>query len=245
MPVTPSWQYDETRQVGTDYSDPREAERFEQLEARLGETQAAQERILDWLGVGPRDTLIDVGAGAGGFALRAARRCRRVYAVDVSPAMLARARQRACDAGVTNIEFHQGGFLTYEHVGEPVSAAVSQLALHHLPDVWKLVGLKRLAGLMKDEGRFYLRDVVYTFDPADYAEFFSGSIGQIAGALGPQIGREFETHVREEFSTLDWIMDGLIRKAGFKIVRRELGQPAEYYCTKKHSDDWLLGIASF
>ncbi len=34
---------------------------------------------------------------------------------------------------VDNIEFHNIGFLTYMHKGEPLDAVVSQLALHHLP----------------------------------------------------------------------------------------------------------------
>jgi SAM-dependent methyltransferase len=53
--------------------------------------------------VQPADTLLDIGAGTGRFALPLARRVRRVTALDYSPAMLAILRQKARDAGITNI----------------------------------------------------------------------------------------------------------------------------------------------
>ena len=47
--------------------------------------------------------------------------------------------QKAKQQGLTNIQFHHAGFLTYEHLGEPLHAVVSQYTLHHLPDFWKLI----------------------------------------------------------------------------------------------------------
>src|SRR5438067_10652073 len=44
------------------------------------------ERVLRW--VGPGDAVLEVGAGSGGFTLPIARRARRVWALDHSPAML-------------------------------------------------------------------------------------------------------------------------------------------------------------
>jgi SAM-dependent methyltransferase len=53
--------------------------------------------------VQPTDTLLDIGAGTGRFALPLARRVRWVTALDYSPAMLAILRQRVLDTGITNI----------------------------------------------------------------------------------------------------------------------------------------------
>jgi SAM-dependent methyltransferase len=77
-----------------------------------------------------------MGCGTGAFALHAAPYYRKIYAVDIARAMLGRARRKARKAGLTNIEFRRGGFLTYEHADDPVDAVVSVLALHHLPDFW-------------------------------------------------------------------------------------------------------------
>lgn len=48
-------------------------------------------------------TVLDVGCGAGRFALSLAPRVRSVTAVDVSPAMLRALRRRGREAGITNV----------------------------------------------------------------------------------------------------------------------------------------------
>jgi SAM-dependent methyltransferase len=53
--------------------------------------------------VQPTDTLLDIGAGTGRFALPLARRVRWVTALDYSPTMLAILRQKARDTSITNI----------------------------------------------------------------------------------------------------------------------------------------------
>jgi hypothetical protein len=53
--------------------------------------------------------------------------------------MLGHARKKAAFRGIANIDFLQGGFLTYQHKGAPLDAIINQLALHHLPDFWKQV----------------------------------------------------------------------------------------------------------
>jgi ubiquinone/menaquinone biosynthesis C-methylase UbiE len=89
--------------------------------------------------------------------------CIKVFAADVSPTMLQFTIQKARDRDVGNVEFQEGGFLTYANVGEPLNLIVSQLALPHLPDSWKLIALKRMYSLLKNCGQFYLRDVVYSY----------------------------------------------------------------------------------
>ncbi len=86
--------------------------------------------------------------------------------------MLSVARAKAQSTGMDNIKFVLAGFLTYEHAASPVDVIVSHTALHHLPDAWKLIGLTRLATMLKHIGRFHLMDVVHTFDPTDYIEAF-------------------------------------------------------------------------
>jgi SAM-dependent methyltransferase len=54
------------------------------------------------------DTLLDVGAGTGRFALPLARQVRQVVAVDPSPAMLAELSRAAGEAGIRNVTTVQG-----------------------------------------------------------------------------------------------------------------------------------------
>jgi len=235
MQGRPKWQWDEVRQAGTDYADAREAENYDARHAKFRDIDAANGDIIARLGLTGADTVLDMGAGTGFFALGAAKHVKKVYAVDVSAAMLDVARRKAKEQGAGNIEFHQAGFLTYEHKGAAVDAAVSVAALHHLPDFWKLVGLMNVASILKDGGRMYLMDVVYSFDPARHAEVFDEEIETSARKVDEEFARQGEGHYGREFSTLDWIMEGLLREAGFAIDDAEYrdGFFASYVCTKK------------
>jgi SAM-dependent methyltransferase len=64
-------------------------------------------RILDALGVAPGQSIADVGAGTGYYALALAERVGpggRVVATDVQPEMLQKLRARARAAGLANVE---------------------------------------------------------------------------------------------------------------------------------------------
>jgi hypothetical protein len=45
---------------------------------------------------------------------------------------------------------------------------------------------------------------------------------------------DFATHVRDEHSTYDWIIEGLIERAGFRIQRKERWDAiyTDYVCSK-------------
>ena len=145
MPARPNWFYDEIKHAGVDYSDPAQVAVYDSRHQKFRDYEKSAEAVINAIGIGPEHTVIDMGAGTGAFASYAAACCKTVYAVDVSAAMLDYARRKAENAGRTNIVFCQAGFLTYEHQAPPADVMVSVAALHHLPDFWKLVGLRRAA----------------------------------------------------------------------------------------------------
>ena len=51
---------------------------------------------------------------------------------------------------------------------------------------------------------------------------------------GPEFAGRIAAHVKNEYSTLDWIMQGMIERAGFEIakVEHQEGFFALYLCTK-------------
>ena len=230
----PKWQWDETAKISTDYCDTTQAEKYDSRHIRPEQTAAEYEEILDRIGPQANWTLMDVGAGTGTFAIAAARRCREVYAVDISQAMLDVASAKAASDGVDNIKFLRGGFLTYEHTLAPVDAITSQLALHHLPDIWKQIALGRLAGMLKSGGVLYLRDVVFRFERDQHAEVFDRWVDEVAELFGGAcMASQAESHIRREFSTFGWIMEGLLQRAGFKIEQADYSQRlAAYFCRK-------------
>jgi hypothetical protein len=113
---------------------------------------------------------------------------------------------------------------------------VTQIALHHLPDFWKQIALLRIFDMLKEGGKFCLRDVVYSFDPRDQEKFFSDFISKASRKGGPEFAARITDHIGREYSTLDWIMQGMIERAGFEIARVEQnnGFFGLYLCTKAH-----------
>jgi putative AdoMet-dependent methyltransferase len=161
-------------------------------------------------------------------------RCARVYAVDLSAGMLKYAEKKAKLQGIENVEFLQGGFLTYQHQDEPVDAVVTQLALHHLPDFWKQIALMRVAKMLKDNGKLCLHDVVYSFALMDYRDFFEGYVSKVQMTVGEEFAGRLAAHIRNEYSTLDWIMEGMLQRAGLRIekVRKKEGFLCLYLCRR-------------
>ena len=232
----PAWRYNEMKPCGFNYNNFILARVYDTYHQMFRDYRRESERIIDLLGLSPTAAVLDMGCGTGAFALHAATYYESVHAVDVSKAMLGRARRKAKKANLKNIQFHLGGFLTYEHRAAPVDAISTSVALHHLPDFWKFVGLTRLAAMLKSGGRLYLFDVVFSFEIAQYESCFNQFIKQISVQMGPNGEAESQTHLRDEFSTCDWIMEGMLERAGFVIDTREYhnGFLAAYVCTKKH-----------
>jgi len=232
MPI-PSWQYHEPDHPGADFD--AIAEEYDQNMRKVRDIQGEIDEVLDFLDLKPDQTVLELGTGTGEFALAASRRCSWVYAVDLSDGMLRYAQKKAASRDILNVDFLKGGFLTYEHQGYPVDAAVSQIALHHLPDFWKQVALLRIAGLLKKGGRFCLRDVVYSFDTAEYEDYFKKFFAQASARGGDEFAGIMADHVKNEYSTLDWIMRGMMERAGFEIVSasHKHGFFGLYFCTKR------------
>jgi putative AdoMet-dependent methyltransferase len=186
------------------------------------------------LGISKKHTLVEYGAGTCAFVEAAAKICRQVHAVDVSLAMIEFANQRLGKLGLTNVAFHHAGFLTYEHRDEPASFVITKFALHHLPDFWKVVALARINRFLQMGGLFYLEDVVFSFQPESYCTAIQQWIDQ-ASASGESFSeKDFEGHVRDEYSTYSWIMEAMIERTGFAIRKSEFRSPtiASYICEK-------------
>src|SRR6266567_1004359 len=152
MTAFPSWYYDDRQQVGVDFEDVAQVAAYDRDQ---GSNVTEEQVLLQRLNIQPGARVVDLGAGTASFAIAAAQAGAFVYVVDVSRSMLAYAAQRAAALGVSTIEFHHGGFLTYEHAAAPVDAIITRFALHHLPDFWKTVAFQRMAAMLREGGILY------------------------------------------------------------------------------------------
>lgn len=112
---------------------------------------AVTERILDAAHLRSGCAVLDLATGFGEPAISAAKTARRVVGIDISPAMISLARERAEEAGVTNAEFFVADAAAYES-SERFDAIVSRYGLMFLPDLD--ASLVHYRGLLRDGGRF-------------------------------------------------------------------------------------------
>ncbi len=227
---TPDWQWNEMQQVGTDYNSVEEVAAYDRRMGEFRDVNRENAEMLGMLGLAPGASVLEIGCGTGRFVRAAAAAGLRASAVDVSATMLAYVRQCVHDGGLPGIATQHAGFLTMDFPPESFDAAVSGAALHHLPDAWKLVALRNIARALKPGGQFILRDVVFTMREGESPE---QSFGRFVAWL-PGMRVETARHVAQEFSTYDWIMEGLLVRAGFSIAAENAAGEnfMVYHCRK-------------
>lgn len=230
----PSWVLDELAFAGREN---RDAEHVARYDGKMDSGAADELAALQEAGLGRDAVVIDLGAGTGQFALAAASAVRRVVAVDVSPVMLEHLRAKLSASGADNVECVTGGFLTYEHRGEPADLVYTRLALHHLPDFWKARALVRMAEMLEPGGILRLSDVVYGFEPTEAEAWLEDWMSRMASddVEGGWTRAELEEHVRDEHSTFTWLLEPMIEQAGFAIEQADYSDDrifAHYRCVK-------------
>lgn len=223
--------YNEFKTLGTDYHDPEEIRIYDE---RMGKLRNIKKEIQDTIEIlQPRkeDIILEIGCGTGEFCIEAAKICKNVIALDVSRNMLEYAKNKSQNRGVNNISFINAGFLSYVHEDKPVDIVVSSIALHHLPDFWKLIALKNIHSMLKDKGKFYLHDVVFSFNAKDFEK---AVISWLNLTKDDRMRKSMIKHISEEFSTTNWIMEEIIEEAGFTINYKEYISDffATYLCIK-------------
>src|SRR5204862_825198 len=75
-----------------------------------------------------------VACGPGLVAVAFAAVARHVTGIDVTPAMIERARAHAAEKGVANVGWHVGDVLPLPYPKGSFSIVVSRFAFHHFPD---------------------------------------------------------------------------------------------------------------
>lgn len=234
MEKNPRWYYDE-KQEGIDYLDPEVARRYDGEHQKFRNFKEEAKQIVNGLGITKDDTILDLGCGTGGIALNLAKYSNKVICVDLSEEMLDILEEKAKKQNITNIETHCAGFLTYNHEGsKKVDKMVSMAALHHLPDFWKSVALFKMAEILKKGGKLYLFDVIFTFHVQDHQKAIEEIIKAMKDSAGDSMAEETLVHIRDEFSTYDWVIEGFLEKSGFSIDFKQVeqGNFVGYVCSK-------------
>ena len=177
------------------------------------------------------EVCVDLGSGRGNDVIRLAEvvgPTGRAYGVDVTDAMLDKARRTADKLGLANATFLHGEL---EHLPLPDGAAdwvLSNCVLNHASD--KAAVWREIARVLRPGGRFVVSDIYavdeipaeYRDDPAYVAECWAGAVPRA----------DYLAHV-EAAGLLDVTIDdesapygkGKARVASFTISGRKRAEP--------------------
>ncbi|MCK9151875.1 class I SAM-dependent methyltransferase [Methanobacterium alcaliphilum] len=221
MNKNPEWYFNE-KQIGVDYMNSKIAQEYNNQHESFRNFKEESEKIVSELGINPDDTVVDFGCGTGGISLNLAKYCKKVICVDISSSMLEILKNNAKNENINNIETHCAGFLSYKHQGAKVNKIISIFSMHHLPDFWKSVALLKMNKILKKGGKLYLFDVAFTFEVENYEHNIGDFIDTMQKNAGNDMAKETIIHIKEEYSTYNWIMTSLIEKSGFFIDSKKI-----------------------
>jgi ubiquinone/menaquinone biosynthesis C-methylase UbiE len=92
--------------------------------------------IVEAARAGPASRVLDVACGPGLVALRLAEGAGHVTGLDLTPAMLDKARELQTQRGLTNLSWDLGRADALPYPGGSFDAVVTRFSFHHLLDPW-------------------------------------------------------------------------------------------------------------
>ena len=126
--------------------------------------EAVLRLIVEFAGAGPEDTVLDVACGGGLVVCAFARVVRHATGIDLTPAMLERARALAAEQGLTNVSWQLGDVSPLPYPDGSFSIVTSRFAFHHFPDPGAV--LREMTRVASPGGRVVVVDSAPAVDKA-------------------------------------------------------------------------------
>ncbi len=119
--------------------------------------------VVQLSGANSRDEVLDVACGPGIVACAFAPKVRRVTGIDLTPAMIERARKLQKEKGFSNLDWIVGDVQPLPYKSGSFSLAVTRYSFHHFPDPRGV--LKEMIRVTRAGGRVMVVDVFTSEDP--------------------------------------------------------------------------------
>jgi SAM-dependent methyltransferase len=134
----------------------------------------------------PGEVVVDLGSGGGIDVLLAAQKVGpggKVIGIDMTPAMIQRARKNAVEVKLNNVEFHHATIDDLPLPANSVDCIISNCVINLAPD--KEAVFREMFRVLKPGGRVAVSDIALKQKlPADLANDLMAYVGCIAGAIG-------------------------------------------------------------
>jgi ubiquinone/menaquinone biosynthesis C-methylase UbiE len=124
------------------------------LSNRAGEA----ERLAEMTSPTGEELALDLACGPGTLARIFAKRVKRILGLDLTPALLGRARKEAADERLTNFFAVCGDGLKMPFRGGSLNLIVTSYSVHHLSDA--SAATREVARVLRRGGKFGLLDMV-------------------------------------------------------------------------------------
>jgi ubiquinone/menaquinone biosynthesis C-methylase UbiE len=116
----------------------------------------------------PSDTVLDVACGGGIIVCAYAPEVKHATGIDMTPAMLDRARQLATEKGITNVSWDQGDVGALPYADGIFDIVVTRFSMHHFLDPVSV--LREMVRVCAPGGRVVVVDMYASDDPAKAVE---------------------------------------------------------------------------
>ena len=181
--------------------------------------------------------VLDVACGPGIITAALAPVVREVVALDVTPEMLAKARQRCAEAGVANVSFREGSATALPFPDASFDTVVTRLSIHHFEAPRGPVA--EMARVLKPGGTLVVADVVSSElaeeselhnaieilrDPSHVRMLPASELGALIEGAGLTIEHQATWDESREFEEWVRIVDDPQRVAPVRTVVRRLAQ---------------------
>ena len=123
------------------------------------------DRIMSAARVTRRSLALDLGCGPGIITESLAVEAGEVIALDLSPEMIQRARQRCEKAGRRNVRFAIGKAEKLPFHNASFDVIVTRLTLHHFPDPEAV--LSEMVRVLQPDGRIVIADIISSHVPGE------------------------------------------------------------------------------
>lgn len=208
--------------------------------ARIADAQLTR-RFVDAVAPEPGWRILDVACGPGLVTVALAPHAREVVALDLTPEMLNKARQRCAAAGVANVRIQQGSAADLPFEANGFDVVVTRLSLHHFDNPAR--PLAEMARVLRPGGRFVAADVISSEDPEESAlhnaiEILrdpshvrmlpaSEALTLLAGAR-LEVAHQATWDTHREFEEWAQIVDDPIRVAPVRTIARTLAKLGQH-----------------
>jgi SAM-dependent methyltransferase len=197
------------------------------------------EALLDATGVASGTRLLDVGCGTGLALVLAGERGAQLTGIDVTPGLLAVARERLPAADLREMEMEDLPFAddsfdvaigvnSFQFAGEPVRAlreAARVVAPGGLVAASLFAAPERSQSTVVHHAMAALSPPAAASDHAPFALSAPGNLEAALSAAGLELGAQGEVGCSWRYATIDDAVRGLLCSAGGARAIRDAGEP--------------------